>query len=144
MPPRPNPYPSFNFLVEIDGLAAASFVECSGLASQTRVIEYREGGDVSLGVRKLPGLTAYANLVLRRGFTASRDLWQWRRLVETGQTERRSGAIVLLDEARQPVARWIFRNGWPVRWDGPHFRATSKRIAIETLEIAHEGLELAD
>lgn len=70
---RNDPYRTFNFLVEIDGVTAAGFSECSGLSTETEVIEYREGSDRG-GVRKLSGLTKYSNIVLKRGITASRDL----------------------------------------------------------------------
>ena len=136
---RNDPYGAFNFIVEIDGIAVAGFAECSGLTTETEVIEYREGSDRS-GVRKIPGLTKYANITLKHGLTQNRDLWNWRRTVVDGNIDRRSGAIVLLDAERQPVARWLFREGWPCKWEGPTLRARGNEVAIETLEISHEGL----
>ena len=138
---RNDPYKKFNFLVEIDGVQVAGFSECSGLSTETDVIEYREGNERG-GVRKLPGLTKYANIVLKRGFTRSRELWNWRKVVIDGGVERRSGAIVLLGENHVPVARFQFREGWPAKWEGPSLNAKSSEVAIETLEIAHEGLEV--
>ena len=93
-------------------------------------------------MRKLPGLTTYANIVLKRGLTRDLSLWNWRQSVVNGQTDRRSGTIVLLDESRKQVLRWRFAEGWPVKWEGPALNAQANEIAIETLEIAHEGLEL--
>lgn len=142
MPPQRNdPYKNFNFLVEIDGIARAAFSEVSGLESETSVVEYRTGSEP--GTRKLPGLTKYSNIVLRRGITQDRDLWNWRQTVVTGSAERRNGSIVLLDDDRTEVVRWNFRNGWPCKWQGPALNAKNNEVAIETLEIAHEGLELA-
>jgi phage tail-like protein len=141
-PARTDPLPEFNFIVEIDGIPAARFAECSGLSSETAVIEYREGGE-PLRVRKLPGLTKYPPVTLKRGFVTDRSLWQWRQRVTEGRTERRSGSIILLDPAGQEVARFNFVEGWPSRWEGPHLRARSNEVAIETLEIVHEGLEWA-
>jgi phage tail-like protein len=114
----------------------------SGLESETAVIEYRTGADNPTTVRKLPGLTKYPNIVLKRGLTRDLSLWNWRQSVVNGKTERRSGSIILLDEARKVVLRWRFVEGWPVKWEGPGLNATANEVAIETLEIAHEGLEL--
>lgn len=140
---RSDPYAAFNFLVEIDGVAAAGFSECSGLTTETEVIEYREGTDKRNSVRKLPGLTRFSPVVLKRGLTADKSLWAWRQSVVDGTLRRANGAIILLDEARNEVARWIFRDGWPSKWEGPHFRAKGNEVAIEMLEITHEGLEWA-
>ena len=137
---RNDPFGAFNFLVEIDGVTTAGFSDCSGLCTETDVIEYREGGDLG-GARKIPGLLHVCTIVLKRGITNNRDLWNWRKNVMNGVADRRSGAIVLLDEARQPVARWRFSNGWPSKWEGPHLKAKASEVAIETLEITHEGLD---
>ena len=143
MPGRNDPYGAFNFLIELDGAPTGGFSEVSGLSTETDVIEYRNGDDVT-GIRKLPGLPKYADITLKRGFTQSRDLWEWRRTVINGQTERRSGRIIVLSEAREPVLRFRFNDGWPSRWDGPALDAMSKGVAIETLVISHEGLRLDD
>jgi phage tail-like protein len=142
MPPakRDDPYKNFNFLVEIDGVARAAFSEVSGLGSETAVIEYRAGGE-SNAVRKLPGLTKYTNIVLRRGVTQDAELWNWHKAIVDGNADRRNGAIVLLDDSRTPVVRWKFFNGWISKWEGPALNAKGSDVAIETLEIAHEGLE---
>ena len=142
MPPasRRDPLGSFNFVVEIDGIATAAFAECSGLGSETHVIEYRTGD--SFTTAKLPGLTKFSNITLKRGITRDDALWKWRRAVADGKADRRNGAIVLLDEARSPVLRATFRNGWPCRWEGPALNARGSDVAIEAIEIAHEGLEL--
>jgi phage tail-like protein len=142
MPPpsRKDPLPRFNFRVEIDGIAVASFAEVSGLESETAVIDYRTGD--SRVTRKLPGLTKYANIVLRRGMTLDLALWQWRKTVVEGRAERRNGSIVLSDEAGKDMLRINFFEGWPCKWEGPALNAKTSEVAIETLEIAHEGLEI--
>ncbi len=145
MPPassRPDPFRAFNFVVEIDGVPVGAFAEVSGLESETEVVEYRTGDSKVTSTLKLPGLTKYANVVLKRGLTRDLSLWQWRKTVVDGQTDRRDGTIVLLAEDRTPALRWRFRNGWPCKWEGPALNAKASEIAIETLEIAHEGLEL--
>jgi phage tail-like protein len=139
-PQRHDPYKASHFVVEIDGIAAASFSEVSGLTSETEVIEYREGSDRN-AVRKLPGLTKYAHLVLKRGITQSAELWQWRRSVVDGAVQRRNGAVVLLDDDGSEAVRWTFAQGWICRWEGPTLRALANEVAIETIEIAHEGLD---
>jgi phage tail-like protein len=141
---RDDPYTAFNFLVEIDGIAVAAFCEVSGLASVTDVIEYRAGSDRTSTVRKLPGLTKYTNIVLKRGVTQDTQLWQWRKAIEQGTPGRRSGAIVLLDDERNPVRRWRFTDGWIAKFDGPDLNAKANDVAIETIEIAHEGLTIDD
>lgn len=136
---RRDPLTAFNVRVEIDGIAVGAFTECSGLTSETDVITYREGTDHR--VRYLPGLTRYARLTLKRGLTLDRSLWDWHRAVVNGQVERRSISIVLLDESRQEVARWNVREAWPAKWEGPTLKAGASEVAIETLEIVHEGFE---
>lgn len=136
-----NPYAQFNFLVEIDGLSVAGFSEVSGLTTEQDVIEYREGADTQT-VRKIPGLRKYGNITLKRGFTQSRELWDWRKSTIDGITERKSGAIVLLDEARAEVLRWEFSQAWIAKWEGPTLNATANEAAIESMEVAVEDLRL--
>lgn len=139
---RNDPYSAFNFVVEIDGVAVAGFSECSGLTTESDIVEYREGNE-DFTVRKLPGLKKYTNIALKRGYTASKDLFEWRKKVLDGKTERQSGAIVLLNEAREESLRWTFREGWPSKWEGPSLNAKNSEVAIESLEIAVEDLTLA-
>lgn len=138
---RTDPYGAFNFLVEIDGLTAAGFSECSGLSSETAVIEYREGSDPG-HVRKLVGVRKFTNIMLKRGMTSSRELWQWHQSTAGGKPDRRSGNIVLLDDERREVARFRFVDGWIAKWTGPSLNAAGNEVAIETIEIVHEGLTL--
>jgi phage tail-like protein len=138
---RDDPYGAFNFLVEIDGITVAGFSECSGLTTETDPVEYRNGNE-DITVRKLPGLVKYSNITLKRGFTKAKELWQWRKKVLEGKTDRKSGSIVLLDEGRKEALRCNFVHGWPRKWEGPTFNAKNNEVAIETLEIVHEGLVL--
>jgi phage tail-like protein len=143
MAQRNDPYSQFNFLIEIDGVVKGGFSECSGLTTDTNVIDYREGNEKNLTARRLPGLMKYNNIVLKRGYTSDESLWKWRKQVIEGQTSRASGSIVLLDEGRNPALTWNFREGWPCKWEGPALNGKTSEVAIETLEICHEGLELA-
>lgn len=138
---RNDPYSAFNFVVEIEGVTVAGFSECSGLTTETDPIEYRNGSE-DITVRKLPGLKKFTNISLKRGFTDSKELWEWRKKVMDGQTERRSGSIVLQNESREDALRWNFREGWPTKLEGPSFNAKNNEVAIETLEIAIEDLQM--
>jgi phage tail-like protein len=138
---RTDPYLAFNFLVEIDGVTVAGFAECSGLTSETDAVDYRTG-DTDTVLTKLPGLRKFPMIVLKRGFSDNHDLWDWRRTVVEGRTERHSGAITLLNEAREAAQRFLFREGWPSKLEWPTFNAKTNEVAIETLEICHEGLVL--
>jgi phage tail-like protein len=140
---RVDPFRSFNFLVEIEGIAQASFSECTGLGSTTEVIENREGGD-NRTVRKLPGKTSYADISLKWGLTSSTELWNWRQQIADGIVVRKNGSIVVYDLTnRTEVARWNFFRAWPTRWEGPALNARGNDIAIDTLVLAHEGLARA-
>lgn len=139
---RKDPFRSFNFLVEIDGITRAGFQECSGLDVTIDPVEYREGGETNTP-RKLPGLTKYANITLKRGITDDRELWEWIQKGVEGQTERKNGSIILLDDHGEEQARWNFRDGWPTKWTGPTFNSTDSAVAVETLELVHEGVAAA-
>jgi phage tail-like protein len=139
---RYDPYRGYNFLVEIDGITRAGFRECSGLDTSQDAGEYREGTD-PLTVRKLPGLIKYSNISLKRGITDDAELWLWRKTVMDGRVERKNMSIILLDDAREEKLRWNVKNCWPTKWEGPGFNATSSDVAVESLEIAHEGIDKA-
>jgi phage tail-like protein len=144
LPPasRRDPFKNSSFLVEIDGIPSAAFESVSGLAAEAEVIEYREGSDTASSSRKLPGRVRYPNVVLRRGLTTSRDLWDWWETVVNGTVQRRDVAITLLDGARTPALRWLLRNAWIARIEASALDASKNEVAIESVELAHEGLEL--
>ncbi len=137
-----DPYASFNFLLEIDGIAKAGFSEVTGLNAEANVIEYREGGDTANTMRKLPGLHKYGNVTLKRGVSQDPELFTWHKTVIDGDIVRDEAmSIVLLDEKRQEAARWNLLQAWAVKWVGPDLKAGANEIAIESLELAHEGVE---
>jgi phage tail-like protein len=143
MAERKDPYRNFNFVVEIDGIKQAGFSDCSGFGASTDPIEYREGGE-NTTVRKMPGVTKYPNISLKWGITDSRGLYDWYRDIVKGKVIRKTGSIVLYDvDGVTEKVRWNFFNAWPAKWDGPDFSAKGNDIAIETLELAHEGIERA-
>jgi phage tail-like protein len=138
---RNDPYGQFNFLIEIDGVTTAGFSEASGLTSDTNIMEYRDGDEaLPATVRKLPGLIKFGNITLKRGYTQDITLWTWRQTVLNGTPQRTTGTVTLLNEARQPVLSWTFTQGWPTKLEGPGLNGKTSEVAIEVLEIAHEGL----
>lgn len=140
---RTDPFRSFNFRVEVDGLTVGSFSEVSGLSSDGDAVDYREGTDLPLNVRKLIGLRKYSNITLKRGYTQNRELWDWYRNIVNGLQDRRNGSIILMDEQRKDVMRWDFENAWINKIEAPSFKASGNEIAIESVELVHEGLTLA-
>ena len=140
---RKDPYRGFNFKMELGGQIVAGFREASGLDSSQDPVEYREKADGVSTSRKLPGLNKHSNISLKRGVTDDAKLWEWWKKAMDGKVERMDGSIVLMDDAGEEQARWNFVAGWPTKWTGPSFNATSNEVAIETLEIAHEGIEKA-
>lgn len=143
MPRRPtDALASFNFLVEIDGIAKAGFSEVTGLNTETNVIEYREGTD-PITPRKLPGLTKNSNITLKRGVSLDKDLFTWRKTVLDGDIRRANVSIVLLDEKKTEMVRWNLVEAWPSKYVVPDMKANANEMAIETLEITHEGVTRA-
>ena len=146
---REDPYGANSFLVVVDGVsddpagARGSFAEVSGLEVEIDVIEYRNGSE-DITVRKLPGLAKYSNITLKRGVTGDLTFWNWIRSGISGQVLRRDMSVTLLDESHQEVMRWKVRRAWPCKWSGPNLKAGESEVAIESLEIAHEGFEIDD
>ena len=139
---RDNPYPNFNFVVDIGLGDAIGFSEVDLPAGEIEVIEYREGNEVAPRARKLPGLTKYSNVTLKRGVTGNLELFEWWQAIVDGQLLRRKVVITLLDEQRQPVQRWVLRDAWPAKLDYSTLNALANEVVIETLELAHEGFEI--
>jgi phage tail-like protein len=141
---RKDPYGNFNFLVEIDGITRAAFHEASGFDSSIDIIEHREGGE-NITNRKLPGMAKFSNITLKWGVTDDHDLYDWHKQWLKGDpaAKRKNGSVILLDRQGQEKIRWNFFNAWPSKWTGPSFTAEGNDIAIETLELAHEGIERA-
>lgn len=152
---RSDPFPAFNFFISlidsssvlasitsaINFVAGGGFSECSGLDATLQVEEYAEGGE-NRYVHKFPTRMTYSNIVLKRGITLAEDLWNWHADYVNGKGKRRDGVIILRSELQIPVKTWIFKRGLPLKWTGPTFNAAQSAVAVESLEIMHEGLEL--
>ena len=110
--------------------------------SETQIIEFKQGNDMV--VRKKPGRTTYANIVLERGYTATDDLWQWRKNIEDGKIDRRAGSVIILDQdGTTEGARYNFYEAWPCKWNVPDMDSDSSAMAIEKIELAVEKVERA-
>lgn len=152
---RVDPYLAFNFLVSlvdsssalaavatsIASVAVGGFTECSGLEMSMDMEEYREGGNNGT-VLKFPTRVKPANLKLKTGIALSDDLWFWLYGFSEGKVQRRDGIVTLLDQQQNPVKVFAFFGGLPVRWSGPTLNASQNQVAIQELEIAHQGLRL--
>jgi phage tail-like protein len=149
MPPvfRADPYASHQFEVVITGISddgtavKGSFSECTGLDVSMDPIEYRNGSE-DFTPRKIPGLKKFPNIVLKRGIIGDLTFWNWILEGMNGAVHRTEGSIILVDEAKNEVMRWHFKRGWPTKCAGPALNAKTNEIAMETLEIAHEGLSI--
>jgi phage tail-like protein len=139
-----HPFTALHFTVSWgDSNNTVSFSEVSGLTLESEPIEYRGGEDVSLTVRKIPGLKKYGNVTLKRGMVpAENGFWDWWNTIQSGTVERRTVTISLLNEEHKPVVNWEIQAAWPVKVEGPGLNATGNEIAIETLEFAHEGMKI--
>ena len=136
---------ALRWYLEIDGITEGMFREVSGLDSETEVIEHRHTGKGgNLVINKIPGALKWPNIVLKRGITDDRRLHDWRKAIENGQIEksRKNGSITLYaPDNKTIVARYTFKKGWCCKFKGPALDATKNEMAVEELEIAHEGLE---
>lgn len=139
---RQDPLRNFRFRVEIDGIAAGEFSEVSIEPTTTAVVEYREGGDPS-HVRKLPGLTKFGNVTLKRGVTRSLDLVNWHLQVVRGQIAdaRKNLSIIVQDDAGIDLARFEVVEAWPAKYDPGDLNAKGNEVFIESLELVNEGIE---
>ena len=132
---------AFRFWVEFGGLVDSGFSEVTGLQSQIDLEEYREGG-VNGYVHQLPKATKFNPIVLKRGITKSPELWNWYEAVMDGFIARMDGAIIMHDEADNEVVPWNIFGCYPVKWIGSEMNATSSNVAIESLELVHQGFKM--
>lgn len=148
MAERKDPLPVFCFLVKIDGLEGEVFFKSvSGLRYETEIVPVREGGQ-NATTFQLVGATKWSNIVLKQGFTkesaGAKGLLFWRdSWLGPRGGKRANGTITLLNTALKPETSWTFKRGWPVKWEISEFDASKSELAIETLEIAHEGITFA-
>jgi len=136
------PLPVFHFTVEWGG-KRAGFSEVAGLTQENQAIEYRDGSFPEYSSIKMPGIRKFSNITLKRGvIKADNEFFKWLSTIKLNKVERRDIVISLLNEEHQPVMVWKALNAFPVKLEGPQLKAAGNEVAIESIEIAHEGLEL--
>jgi phage tail-like protein len=152
---RNDPFPAFNFYVSLiesagwlqkavfgsEQVSAGGFTECTGLEATMTLEDYTEGG-LNSYVHKFMTRMTYSNIVLKRGMTFSDELWRWHADFVSGKGKRTDGLITLVNEFRLPVRSWKFARGLPAKLTGPTLNASQGAVAVETLEIVHEGWQL--
>lgn len=136
---RQDPIEAFRFEIRIDNLAAGGFSECTGLQIETEVMDYPEGG-LNTHIRRFPGRSKQPNLVLKRGI-AGRVLHDWYLNLVAGDIQFKNGSILVYDPSGETVeAEWEFESGFPCKWGGPDLNAQQSNVAMESIEICHQGL----
>ncbi|MEM7105412.1 MAG: phage tail protein [Bacteroidota bacterium] len=136
------PIPKFHFQVEWGG-TRIGFTECSGLDVETEMIEYREGSSPEYHKIKMPGMQKFGNITLKRGiFRGDNEFYDWWNSVSLNTIDRRDITISLLNESHEPVVVWRVKNAWPLKVQSTDLKADGSETAIETLELAHEGLTM--
>lgn len=133
------PYPGYRFLVEVDSLVVASFSEVSGLETSRETEEYAEGG-LNDYTHRFPKRTTTSTLTLKRGLTDSPALWEWADGTRVGAVTRKNVTVILLDTDGAATWAWQALRAYPTKWTGPQLQADQGAVAVETLELTHEGL----
>ncbi|MEG1556723.1 MAG: phage tail protein [Bacteroidales bacterium] len=138
------PLPKFYFQVKI-GDAEMNFQEVSGLDAEAQIIEYRHGNSPVFSTIKMPGIKKYGNVTLKKGvFVKDNGLWDWFSKIKLNTIERKNVVINLLDESGAPTMVWTLNNAWPTKITGTDLKSDGNEVAVESLEIAHEGLTISN
>lgn len=136
------PLPKFHFQVQWGG-TRIGFTEVTGLEVTTDVIEYRDGASPEYHKIKMPGMQKFSNITMKRGkFVSDNEFYNWWNTVQLNTIERRDLTISLLNEKHDPVFVWKVKNAWPVKVNATDLKADGNEVAIETIEIAHEGVTM--
>ena len=136
------PLVKFHFQVEWGG-TKIGFTEVSGLDVESEVVEYREGSSPEYSKIKMPGMQKYSNITLKRGtFKSDNEYFNWWNTVKLNTIERRDVTISLLNENHEPVVTWKIKNAWPNKIQSTDMKADGNEVAIESMELVHEGLTI--
>lgn len=137
------PLPKLSFRVSWDDIEA-SFQDISGLDAETDVVDYRAGNSRVFSAIKMPGMRRASNVTLNRGIMKKdHAFWDWFNAIKRNTITRKTVTITLLDETSNPNMTWTLRNAFPIKITSTDLKADGNEVAIETLELAHEGLEIA-
>jgi phage tail-like protein len=137
------PLPKFYFSVQLGDDKDVKFSEVSGLESETKVIEYRHGDSNVFSPLKMPGLRSVGNVTMRKGiFVNDSKFWKWFSEIKMNIIARRTVVINLLDEGGSPKMVWTLHNAWPTKVTGTDLKSEGNEVAVESVEIAYETLEV--
>jgi phage tail-like protein len=138
------PLPKFYFRVSWDG-QEMSFQEVSGLDTETQVIEYRAGDSKQFSTIKMPGITKVGNVTMKKGvFKADNTFWNWYSQIKMNTIKRVTVTIQLLDETGTPTMTWSLKNAWPTKITGTDLKSEGNEVAVESIEVAYEGLTITN
>ena len=136
------PLSKFHFSVDWGG-TKIGFTEVSSLDVETEVIEYRQGASPEYSKIKMPGMQKFSNITMKRGtFKSDNEYYAWWNSVKLNTIERRDITIKLLNEEHEPVVIWKVKNAWPTKIQSTDLKADGNEVAIESIELAHEGLSI--
>ncbi|HET7535756.1 MAG TPA: phage tail protein [Candidatus Didemnitutus sp.] len=139
------PLPSFRFQVTWGSQQKIPFQEVSGLDTETQVIEYRHSNSSAFSTIKMPGIKKFGNVTMKRGvFTKDNMFWDWYKQITMNTIKRITVIVQLLDEKGNPTMTWTLLNAWPTKISSPTLKSDGNDVAIQTIEIAHEGLTIAN
>lgn len=135
------PLPSFSFQVSWGSQQSIAFQEISGLDAETQVIEYRHSNSKDYSTIKMPGIAKYSNITMKKGiFVKDKTFWEWYSKIKMNTYPRTTVVIQLLDEKQAPTMTWTLKNAWVTKISGPSLKSDGNEVAIETIEVVHEGL----
>lgn len=140
------PMPKFRFTVDWGTIAQnIAFQEVSGLEAETQIIEYRASNSTTFSTIKMPGIAKYGNVTMKRGiFVKDNSFWEWYDQIKMNTIKRQTVTIKLLDEKGNPTMVWTLTNAWPTKITGTDLKSDGNEVAVDTIEIAHEGLTIAN
>jgi len=134
-------WPKFMFSVEIPDLGVVAFQEITGLDVPPAMVEFRKPKSPRLTPARTPGIAKYANVTMKRGVVVKDDAFvDWYKTIGSTPGKRTTVTIKLLDERGQTAMFWTLKNAFPTKITGGDLSAAGNDVAIDTLEIAHEGL----
>ena len=140
------PLPKFYFQVNLgSGMSAVAFQEVSGLDTEIQPIEYRDQDSQVFSAIKMPGIAKTGNVTLKKGvFVSDNSFWQWYDAIKMNLIKRETVVIKLLDEGGNPTMTWTLNNAWPTKITATDLKSDGNEVAVETIELAHEGLTITN
>jgi phage tail-like protein len=139
------PMPAFSFQVTWGTQQNIAFQEVTGLDTETQAIEYRHSNSKAYSVMKMPGIAKFGSVTMKKGiFVNDNAFWDWYKQITMNTIKRITVVVQLLDQNSKPMMSWTLNNAWPTKISGPQLKSDGNDVAIQTIEIAHEGLTIAN